>query len=304
MSQSFRHSRVPVLSLIAAAACWGVATVISKRAVDEIDPLTLLPIELTVSVAALTIATTITKNRLSWNPELRRLALLGALNPGVAYALSLAGLAHVTASVSVLLWAIEPILILAFAYTILRERVPLATAVSASIALAGVALVVYQPGNRASPLGIILTVAGVASCAIYTILSSKLLADTSTLSVVLLQQIAALLVAIALFAGSHIFGNPSALRTVSPTAWWSAGVAGILYYGLAFCFYVTGLKHVTASHAGVFINLVPVFGIAASFIALEERLTTQQWIGATIVIAAVTSVSTRHQQSEITSAQQ
>lgn len=46
---------------------------------------------------------------------MRRLSLLGVLNPGLAYALSIAGLAHVTASVSVLLWAIEPILILALA---------------------------------------------------------------------------------------------------------------------------------------------------------------------------------------------
>ena len=41
------------LSLVVAAACWGGATVISKRAVEEIEPLTLLPLELTVSVAVL-----------------------------------------------------------------------------------------------------------------------------------------------------------------------------------------------------------------------------------------------------------
>lgn len=40
-------------SLVVAAACWGGATVISKRAVEEIEPLTLLPLELRVSVAVL-----------------------------------------------------------------------------------------------------------------------------------------------------------------------------------------------------------------------------------------------------------
>jgi hypothetical protein len=38
-------------SLVVAAACWGVATAISKRASDEIAPLTLLPIQLAMSVA-------------------------------------------------------------------------------------------------------------------------------------------------------------------------------------------------------------------------------------------------------------
>ena len=33
------------LSLVVAAACWGGATVISKRAVEEIEPLTLLPLD-------------------------------------------------------------------------------------------------------------------------------------------------------------------------------------------------------------------------------------------------------------------
>ena len=40
-----------VLALTLAAACWGIGTVISKRAVDEIPPLTLLSIQLGVSLA-------------------------------------------------------------------------------------------------------------------------------------------------------------------------------------------------------------------------------------------------------------
>ena len=39
---------------------------------------------------------------------LHRLAALGVLNPGVAYALGLIGLTSITASLSVLLWALEP----------------------------------------------------------------------------------------------------------------------------------------------------------------------------------------------------
>ena len=120
------------LSLIVAAACWGGATVISKRAVEEIEPLTLLPLELTVSVALLGTAMLIRRERVRWSPEMRRLSALGALNPGLAYALSLAGLARVEASLSVLLWALEPVLILAVAFVVLRERVPRAVALCAA----------------------------------------------------------------------------------------------------------------------------------------------------------------------------
>ena len=80
------------LSLVVAAACWGGATVVPKRAVEEIEPLTLLPLELVVSVAVLALAMAIGRERVGWSPETRRLSALGVLNPGLAYALSLAGL--------------------------------------------------------------------------------------------------------------------------------------------------------------------------------------------------------------------
>ena len=46
-------SQRTVLALILAAACWGLGTVVSKRAIAEIPPLTLLPIQLGSSLVAL-----------------------------------------------------------------------------------------------------------------------------------------------------------------------------------------------------------------------------------------------------------
>ena len=274
------------LSLVVAAACWGGATVISKRAVEEIEPLTLLPLELTVSVTVLAVAMAMRRERVCWSPEMRRLSALGVLNPGLAYALSLAGLARVDASVSVLLWALEPVLILAIAFVVLRDKVPMPVALCAGAALAGVMLVVFQPGH-ASPIGVTLTIAGVAACAVYTVLSSRFLAEATTVSVVFVQQLTALLFALALLVGSLVLSDPAPVVGVSATAWASAVAAGALYYGVAFWFYLAGLRGVPASLAGLFINLVPVFGIAASYVGLGERLSPRQWVGAIVVIAAV-----------------
>lgn len=278
------------LSLVVAAACWGGATVVSKRAVEEIEPLTLLPLELTISVAVLGAAMLTRRERVGWSPEMRRLSALGVLNPGLAYALSLAGLARVDASVSVLLWALEPVLILAIAFVVLRDRVPTPVALCAGAALAGVVLVVFQPGH-ASGVGIVLTIAGVAACAVYTVLSSRYLIEATTVSVVFVQQVTALLFALVLLVGSLVLSDPAALAGVTATAWFSALAAGALYYGVAFWFYLAGLRGVTASFAGLFINLVPVFGITASYIVLGERLSGRQWIGAIVVIAAVAAAA-------------
>jgi drug/metabolite transporter (DMT)-like permease len=285
--RAHRHA----LSLVAAAACWGIATVVSKRAVDEIAPLTLLPIELAVSVAILGLAVVVVRERISSSPELRRLGLLGVLNPGLAYALSLAGLARITASMSVLLWALEPLLILVFAYWVLTERVSLGTAACAATAIVGVGLVVFQAGNEATAAGVALTTAGVAACAVYTVLSSKYLAEASSLSVVLVQQVAALAFALVLLLGSLVVSEPRSLAHVSATAWASALVAGTLYYGVAFWFYISGLKGVRAGHAAIFLNLIPVFGLAASYVVLSERLVLRQWVGALVIIGAVITMT-------------
>lgn len=277
--------------LVLAAACWGIAAVISKRAVDEVEPFTLLPIELAVSIVALSIPLALRRGRTPWSPRTRQLAALGVLNPGLAYALSLAGLAQITASVSVLLWAIEPLLILLLAVWMLRERVAPQTAVVASIATVGVVLVVFQPGNSATGAGVLLTLGGVAACALYTVLASRLLADTSSLTVVWLQQLTALAFALVLLAGSFVFGAPGSLADVSTTAWVSAGAAGVLYYGVAFWFYLGGLRRLGAARAGVFINLVPVFGVTAGYLALDERLVTRQWFGAAVIVGAVVAMS-------------
>jgi hypothetical protein len=45
----------------------------SKRAVEEIEPLTLLPLELAVSVAALAVVTAASRQRVRSSTELRRL---------------------------------------------------------------------------------------------------------------------------------------------------------------------------------------------------------------------------------------
>lgn len=295
------------LLLVAAAASWGVGTVGSKRALDEIAPLVLLPLQLAVSVVFLAAAR-------RWQPLVRRraaapgrgslrgqrlgrLALLGVLNPGAAYALSLAGLVTITASLSVLLWAAEPVLILLLAWALLRERV---TAVQVSCmvtATAGVLLVVAGGRSAGAAVGVLLTAAGVTACAVYTVASRRLIAQDSAgadaVEVVLVQQLAALGFAGALLAAAALTGAADvATGPVSITGWLAALASGVLYYGVAFWCYLAGLRRVPASTAGAFINLVPVFGVAAAALLLADRLTEREAAGGVLVVLAVTALAT------------
>lgn len=277
----------PVLMLVGAAACWGVGTVISKHALSDIEPFYLLTAQLLTSTVFLFTVILTQRARIVWTPEMRRLAALGVLNPGLAYALGLLGLKSITASMSVLIWAAEPVLILLLAGIFLREHIPAGLRATLGVAVVGVLLVVYQSGAAGTVVGILLTFAAVGACAIYTVIARHLLVDDSSIAVAGVQQAAALAFAVTLLIATELFSSHSDSVTSVPAATWIwAAASGLLYYGVAFWLYLGGLARVTASFAGAFITLVPVFGVAAA-LTIGESLSTRQWIGAAIVVGAV-----------------
>ncbi|HEX7474142.1 MAG TPA: DMT family transporter [Candidatus Limnocylindrales bacterium] len=286
--------RGTALALILAAAAWGLGTVVSKRAIAEFPPLTLLAIQLAASLAILTVLMRWRGLPFRDRSASRILGRLGVLNPGLAYALSLLGLVHITVSLSVMLWAIEPVLILFLAGWFLRERLGGSLVAFSLVAVLGMLLVVYEPGSTGTPFGVVLTVAGVACCATYTVATRRWLATAeSTAQVVLAQQAYALIFAVALVGAVWLLGG--AVEPAGPTAagWASAIASGVLYYGLAYWLYLSALRRVPASFAAVSFYLIPVFGVAGGFLFLGERLDPGQWIGVVAVLAAIYAIFRR-----------
>ncbi|MFI5255389.1 MAG: DMT family transporter [Candidatus Limnocylindrales bacterium] len=284
-------NRRVALYLTLAAASWGAGTAISKRAVAEIPPLTLLPIQLAVSVTVLVLLMRGRGENL--NPAARSslLGRLGLLNPGLAYSLSLLGLVSITASLSVLLWAVEPVMILVLAAAFLGERGGRALVGLSAVAVTGMVLVLYDPASAGQWPGVLLTLAGVACCAAYTVVARRFLpAAESTMGVVVVQQVYALALALVVLVAIGLLGGrvwPDGLTVVGAV---SVVGSGVFYYGLAYWFYLSALRHVPASVAAVSFYLIPVFGIAAGA-GLGERLDLRQWIGAAIVVLAVAAVA-------------
>jgi probable blue pigment (indigoidine) exporter len=293
MSSSF-FARRDILGLTLAAACWGVGTVVSKRALEEIPPFILLPIQLVASLAVLSVLMRRQGIALRGPSVTPLLGRLGILNPGVAYALSLLALVTISASLSVLIWAFEPLMILALAGLVLGERIGPAFVVLSLVAIAGIVLVLYDPAVNGQLVGVGLTIAGVGCCAIYTIVARRWIGTSdSTAQVVATQQAYALAFAVVLLVGTLLIGGRHDLTTVTPAAWLSAIGSGVLYYAAAYWFYLNGLRGVPASLAAVCFYLIPVFGVAASILLLGERFEPGQWLGVLVVLAAVLAIVAR-----------
>jgi probable blue pigment (indigoidine) exporter len=280
-------ARKDLLRLALAAASWGFGTVVSKRAIDELPALVLFPIQLASSLVVLGLLIRRAGLPLRGSPPL--LARLGLLNPGrLAYALGLIGLASISASLYVLLWALEPLMILILAGVFLGEGVTRRFVALSAIAAAGMGLVVYEPSTSGQWPGVLLVVAGVACCAAYTVIARRFVATAdSTAQVVLAQQAYALVFAVLVAVPASMLGGGVRWSDVSVTALLAAVGSGLLYYGAAYWFYLGALRRVPASLASSSFYLVPVFGLLASFAFLGERLDGAEWAGVTIVAIAI-----------------
>jgi drug/metabolite transporter (DMT)-like permease len=283
-------ARRDLIALTLAAAAWGLGTVVSKRAVEEFPPLTLLAVQLAASLGTLAVLARLTGTSLRGSPPL--LSRLGLLNPGLAYALSLIGLVTISASLSVMLWALEPLLILALAAVFLGERITLAFVGLSAVAVAGMFLVLYEPATGGKFIGIALTIAGVVCCAAYTVITRRFLpgATDGTAPVVFGQQAHALGFALVLAIALAGAGGQIVPTAVTPVGLASGLGSGVLYYAAAYWFYLSALRSVPASFASVSFYLIPIFGIAGAYLFLGDRLDIRQWIGAAIVLLAVFAI--------------
>lgn len=282
-----------ILAMVLAAACWGAGAVISKGILGYIPPLTLLVVQLLASLIFLWAVIAIQRIRVPLRQETFRLSLIGILNPGLAYTFSLVGLSLSTASMSALLWAAEPILILGIAWFILGERLTRPLLLCSLVALIGVFLVIggsSTMGNSGSLLGNFLILAGVFCCALYTVLTRRDAVHLNPALLIALQQTAALLWALLIWPLEWGSSGMTSLAAINASVWVWALVSGLIYYALAFWFYIIGLKKLPASLAGFFLNLIPIFAIGGAFIFLGERLATGQWLGAALILVAVAAL--------------
>jgi drug/metabolite transporter (DMT)-like permease len=169
----------------------------------------------------------------------------------------------------------------------LKERVTVRLVGLTATAAGGVLLVsgVLNLEDSVESGGAALILGGVVCCALYTVLSRQVVTTVDPLFVVALQQTVGLIWAIGIWP---VEGSSFAKLGALPMRDLLTGaLSGLMYYVAAFWLYLRGLRSVPASTAGMFLNLIPVFGIATAFVFLGERLAVAQWIGGAAILFSV-----------------
>lgn len=278
---------VATAALIGSAACWGFATVMSRDLLNSMAPLTLLVIQLAGSVTLLLLLAAADLPRHIKRRNIGLAAALGILEPGLAYAVGLAGLAWTTAGEASVISASEPILIVLMSWLLFRHRPSKRFLVCIALAVAGVLMITgssYAEMGRSQLLGNLLIVLATLFAATYVVLSARIANDFPPATLALSQHIVglgfALLLHLLMADADSVSNLP--LHTIA-----YAALSGVVQYALAFWFYLFALRSFAASSAGLGLTLVPVFGLVGASLWLGEVPTTTMLFGALLILAAV-----------------
>jgi drug/metabolite transporter (DMT)-like permease len=290
-----------VLAVLAALS-WGMATVMSKGALETFAPVFLLVVQLAASVVCLWVTVYVRKK--ATQPiafrTVARFASLGLLEPGLAYLLDLIGLEHTLASTSSLILSTESVMIIGLSALLFGERLNVRFMLLSIMAIAGLYLALGASMADASSeamWGNALVFSGSACAALYVVLSARIAADADPITIVAWQQTVALVFALAMLPFEQALRPAAHSWPTAPELWLLAASSGVVQYALGFSLYMAALKSISASVAGSFLNLVPLFGFAGASLFLHEAMAWQQLLGAIITVAAVTLMNSASSHS-------
>jgi drug/metabolite transporter (DMT)-like permease len=225
----------------------------------------------------------------------RRLLLLGVVGIGSHNALAYLGLNYTTATNGVILNSFIPVMIIAIAWIFLRQRLTGAQLAGVTISLAGV-LTILSGGSLAALAefrlngGDLLVILSMAMWSTYTILLRWRPAGLHMLS---------FLFTIAVIGDAFMLPFWLGEQALGYRMTWSwqvfAALASVALFSsvLAYIFWNRGVEEVGPQVAGLFVHLMPVFGVLLAWLFLGERLALFHVAGIGLILAGIGITSRR-----------
>ena len=214
---------------------------------------------------------------------------LGVVGIGTHNALAYLGLRYTTAVNGVILNSFIPVMIVALSWAFLRERLGALQVTGIGVSLAGV-LTILSGGSLATLVlfrlngGDLLIILSMAMWSVYTIALRFRPPGMHMLSFLFVIACIGDLAVLPLYALETALGQS---MTWTPGGF--VALAGIALFSsvLAYVFWNRGVESVGASVAGLFVHLMPVFGVVLAWLILDERLAAFHVAGIVLILCGI-----------------
>ncbi|MFG1891857.1 DMT family transporter [Micromonospora sp. NPDC049051] len=276
---------------LALAAIWGSSFLFIKIGIGELHPVHLTLYRVAAGAVTLLVVLAVLRDRLPAEPRVwAHLTVVAAFGVAVPFTLFGYGEQRVESMLAGIWNATTPLIVLPLAVLVFRtERLTVRRAVGMALGFAGVLVVlgVWQGVGGAHFAGQLMCL-GAAACYGVAIPYQKKFVAGSAHSGLSLSA-AQLLVATAQLAvvAPFVAGAPPAPTGLSVEVLASVLALGALGTGLAFVINLRNIRVAGASTAAAVTYLVPVFAVLIGALALGERLTWHQPVGALVVLFGV-----------------
>lgn len=208
--------------------------------------------------------------------------ILGGLNIGVFQALLFVAAYRLPGGVAATTGAIQPLLVMLFAWQILNDRPAKLSFFAAIAGFIGVGLLVLGPSAQLDTLGIMAALGGAGAMGLGTVLVKRWHPPVS-LMVFTAWQLT--------FGGLMLL--PVALITEGPfeeitkTNLWGFIYLGVIGTGLAYALWFRGIERLNPSAASYLGLLSPVVASLIGYAFLQETFSAVQLIGVVVVLFSV-----------------
>jgi drug/metabolite transporter, DME family len=273
------------LMIAACALSWGFIAIIVREL--DMPALAIVFYRVLLSAGAIALALLALRRHELLRPPPLPVIALGVLL-GAHWCFFFASIKETSVASAVLVTYTGPILIALIAPALIGERVPRVTIGALAASAAGIVLVTAWSdggGGAVEPVGVGLAVLAALTFAVLIVLLKKYSAEVDPVTVVVYEDgVAALLLAPAAVLADYELGAPEVGYLL---------ILGVLLSAVAGIAYVTALRSVAATTAGVLTYVEPVSAAVLAAILLGEGLTPGVVIGGAAIVAAGIAVAVR-----------
>lgn len=283
------------LSIILAAALWGVAGAAAKYlfASKAVPPLLLVQIRMSLSflLLAMTLAVTAPHLLRIRRENLRFFAVWGVLGMAAVQFTYLFTISETNVATAIFLQYLAPILTALFAFAFEGQKLGARLLACLGLAMGGSFLLIFGGTARllVSPLGLVTGLASAGFMSFYTIYGARGVGKLSPWTLLCWGLGAGSLFWLLLDLVLLAFGRPlPGTALLADGAMWAyfayiAVLATIVPFGL----YLMGLRSVSPTQATITGMLEPVLGGVIAYFALGEALRPVQVAGGCLIVVAV-----------------
>ncbi|MBI3341943.1 DMT family transporter [Candidatus Curtissbacteria bacterium] len=282
--------RSATLLIILATLIWGATPAVMKLTLQEVPPFSLAFIRMFFATFVLVFFTI---RKLHVEPRDFKNIIVATL-AGTTFNLTFFffGLKYAPAINAALLVATTPIFTLLASHIFLREKLHRKITIATIIALLGVVIIIGMPStgfNLIELAGNLLLLLSSLSWVFYELSSKKLLKIYDPITITFYSTAIGALTFFP-FAVFEFLQNPAWTNKVT-----TSGLLGIIYgiifaSVIAYWAWMKGLSKLGATEASFFFYLDPISGAILAVILLSETITSQLFIGALFIAAAVVLV--------------